>query len=537
MRQPNHSINQRHQLERLVVFAPIACFAILLMVWLILDHRLPAADEAGHILNSYTYADLLRHPQFWQRAWLYKFLTVNQFYPPAVYVFNGVIRLLVGRGNQADIISLTIFNLILSISTFSICRLLTGSSLAGILAVIFVNTYPNLNFLSHQYLLDYPLVAMISLGLLTLIWWKQAPSAKRALIGGIAIGAVCMTKQIAACYLALPLFLYFAQAVKSDWHKHKLHETVQLIIIGLIVLLYCLPWLCLNAGAENKFAHEFGSDISTVASPPDFFSNLTWYLSSLPHMMSLPLLLLFLLSLLITGNRQRLLPVGLSALSGIILVSTTAWQFPKERYLAPCLVASAIYSAAAVSIMLQGKSNWLKPIAAGLLTFALLQFFLANFTPYPISVSGPAASLSKHLSNAYCNHPAPQEDWGQEWVIKEIDRIDKKQPVWLNVLSNSAEINVHTFEFVAARLGSNVKPTTPRRWTIVGDCMEFSPTKALYCQWYLLNSSDTDFQFKDAASKLAYNQLINFVRGSGHFYLVGEKLLPDGTVLSLYRQK
>ena len=132
--------------------------------------------------------------------------------------------------------------------------------------------------------------------------------------------------------------------------------------------------------------------------------------------------------------------------------------------------------------------------------------------------------------------PEPPADWAQNWAIGVIDETDKKVPLWFNVTTNSEELNVHTFELVAKERRSLVKPTTCRTWTVMGDEVSYSPESVLWYQWYLLKTGDQGNIFKDRASVENFARVKDTVEKGGHFRLVAEKKLPDGSTMTLWRQ-
>jgi hypothetical protein len=280
-----------------------------------------------------------------------------------------------------------------------------------------------------------------------------------------------------------------------------------------------------------------------------------------------PLLLgLFLLSVVFARTlRHKQLGVLLaSCFGGIGFVSTIAWAIPLERYLLPGLIGPAIYSSSLLIDLWQSSKLKIKTrtseqgaeqgtvrtvnLAHGLVLALMLvfsvQFFAYNFSPYP--VSGPAwlVSLPKILQfgakdirvSVVPGNPLPDVNWGQDWAISQIELVDHKNPVWLNVLPSTQEINVHTLEYVAKLRKSTVMPTTSRTWTTLGDMVEFSPEKTMWYQWYLLKTGDQGNSFYQGEAQDNFAKLADYVTKSGKFHLVQEMILPDKSQLLLYRQ-
>src|SRR5262249_48056966 len=186
----------------------------------------------------------------------------------------------------------------------------------------------------------------------------------------------------------------------------------------------------------------------------------------------------------------------------------------------------------------------------GILGLAAVQFISFNFAPYPIARPEFVARLSEALgvnlvevmddrrqSQIRHSNPLPLQDWGQEWALSTIDRFEGKKAVYLNIIPDYVQLNGNTFELIARRMGSPVRPTTSRRWTVMGDVVVVDPKVAMYCQWYLLKSGYQGNILRDDESQKNYDRLVDFVEHSGKFSLMGSRQLPDRTTVFLYRQK
>jgi 4-amino-4-deoxy-L-arabinose transferase-like glycosyltransferase len=531
-----------------IALAAAVAFAAILLCWFKFDHHVPDADEAGHILNSLSYAALFRHPKLFNADFWHKMITVNQFYPPVAYISSGFLKLLLGPGRTVDIINLAFFNLILSLSIYGTTRLLTGSVVTGLLAMVFVNLYPETAYLSHMFWLDYPLTAMVSLGLFALVYWSKKQTWARTLACGAILGLACMTKQIAATYLVLPGAYFFAVTLKDFIGSHSarsksLGPLLQLVVIALLTAVIGLPWVQANAAATQALMSDCAAHVGKVTVWQAFPKNLAYYAAALPKMMTPYLLALFgcaALFLLVKLARREagaanIYPVLLSMVGGIMMACTLTWIFPRPQYAAPALVASAIVTAYMTGQMLESRKRGYVASAVTLVAAAALQFISLQFTPYPLS-GAALANLGPAMGGTREN-PLASLDWGQEWSLRFVNDCDKGHQVYLNILSNSPHINAHTFELLAHELKVNVTPTTSRVYSITGDRTEFSPKQALYYQWYLLNTNNDGHPFEDAQSQANSLHLEDFVRNSGKFALMAEKRLPDMSIMYLYRQK
>jgi 4-amino-4-deoxy-L-arabinose transferase-like glycosyltransferase len=527
-------------------------FAALLGVWHCFNHALPAPDDSSYILASFKYADLMHHPKFWRPDWWHSMLTVNQAYPPAAMIFNGMLRLCFGFGNWVNILSVMIFSMLLTLSTYGATNCLTHSKRAGLMAAILVNLYPQTPCMSHLFALDLPLLTMISCGLFALFWWRDKPSMIRTIACGAIVGLACLTKQIAATYLIAPAAYCFIEAVLSDLKSRRLHLTLQLLLVAALSAAILAPWWLTNLEFIRHWANDNQTTMGHLQVQQVFPERMYWYLCSLPSIMSPLLLACFCISLLLlNGTRHRaLFPMALSAFGGVTMISTLTWAFPSLRYDAPALIATAAYTGTAAAMLYE---NRLKGLAVSIvIALAAVQFVSFNFAPWPLPSAWARVSevlgvrleetfgltqRDHRVSVVYHGTPSPAQDWGHEWCIKTIDSVQGHVPVFLNILPDLGTLNGNTFELESRTLGSLVRPTTSRRWTVTGDDVKFDPTVALYYQWYLLKTGDQGNLLRDDESERNYKKLIEFVQHGGNFKLIGTHRISDGSSLLLYQQQ
>jgi hypothetical protein len=307
------------------------------------------------------------------------------------------------------------------------------------------------------------------------------------------------------------------------------------------------PWLFVTYPLLKKLAdyntHAMGG--KGISLSVDWVIN--YYLTGLPAMMSPILLYAFIGSLLLVAPKihRNLILVTASSIGGLILISTLSWAYPLDRYAMPALIAPAIYTGAAFAAAWSKQSGiFIRFAFAFLLATASIQFILLNYAPYPIPAPKSICQAMKLLGvglRTFSTNGLPANpeasDWGQSWTLSEIAKVDKGLPVYLNVMPNQYQINVHTLQYVGKFLKSPVIPTTMRQWALTGDAIEFSPKTALYYHWYLLKTGDQGHIFQNEQAQNSFQQLVSFVRTSGKFRLVASRSLPDHSILFLYRQK
>ncbi len=538
-------------------------FACLLCFWHAMDSRQPSMDEAGHILCAFTYADLFSHPHVLKGSWWQSLLLVNNFYPPAVYAFNGLLKMVIGPEHFVDWISLAIYDFVLTLSLFATTMILTGRRFAAVVAASTVNFYPGMVAFSHTFLLDFQVAAMISLGLFCLVWWREKPNWKKTVICGLSLALVLASKQIAGAFLAGAGIYYFLGYLTKKPPGWKLYLG-QLVVMALIAILAMVPWAVASYGFISEFAETnkkvIASTVGAITVPQALQRGLRYYTFQLPNTLTPLLLMVAIVSMAFSGVKThlRLMPVLLSAVFGVVLISLLPWQYPQVRYSLGALTAPAVYTGAFLAQAWDAKFKWApllpkvlrnvlpKILVGSVLALAVLQYLSFCFFPFPfekpefmVDFSNLMAVRTQKIGLDVRGKatPDPYQDWGQKWALELIGKRDPGAPVWLNVMANHVEYNPHTFTLQGKYIGSKVKPTSSRTWTVLGDTVSFSKESTLYYQWYLIKTGYVGLKLLNEESKIANQNILKFVQDSGKFELIAKRRVPDGSEIFLYRQK
>lgn len=515
-----------------------------LVCWFSFDHHNPTTDEAGHVLSSIAYGDLLRHSRPLNLTWWHKMLTVSTFYPPSAYIIGGVLKLLLHESRSADVALQAFYCATLSLSTFACARMLGLTSIGAAIAALVIGLYPGIVTLNHSFFLDLPLASMVAFGMAALLFWYRKPTLRVSLVVGLAVGFACLTKQLVACFL----FAAAATLVLQLFLEKRLALLPLLLRIGLIGLgaaAVALPWVVTNIDATiglAKYNRESMAGSHNIVQR-GFLSNLAFYGLSLIRNGSPWLFAVAFLAMISAKAKEHknLLPVSASAAGGILLISTLNWCDLYARYTMSALIAMAIYTGLAGEKLIEsGRPG--KFVVALTLTIALLQYLALYFTPYPLanSVADALVTGQKNLPE-WCrpefSAPVPRDAWGAQEALDFVEKSDHSTACWLNIMINQAELNAHTLQLLVAERNSPVRPTTSLQWTLAGDKVDFSPATACYYQWYLLKTGTTGYKFFDNKNAANFDSLIKFVTESGKFHKKWTFRTPDGQYLSLYRQE
>lgn len=528
----------------IVVASLISLLAVgVTMLWFSFDHRIPTQDEGVHIMNALAYRDLLAHCRPWQHHWWYQCLTVAPFYPPVIYITNGIILLLFGESRLVEQACVAFYSGLMTAAIYAVCRLVQGGRIAACAAGIFLSSYPLISWLSHTYFLDLPAVAMTSFALMAVIWWRNSPQPawKKTIAAGFALGIGCLSKQMVPAYVA-PVVVYFLilDLVATLRRKQFLNGTAAWFkhSVALLVLpaLISVPYICVNYQIYRTWLNTNVAEFAGVGIHHSFIGNAIFYTGLLPMVMSTGLVAVFALSFVFfrSTDYKNLLPVIVSMAGGLCLTCTSMGIDNEVRYVVPFLIAPAVFSAFLAEKLITSANAILKAFGFASLVLAIATYASFNFMPYPVPFQGlPWVTGWWGKPNG---NPIPYVDWGHLFILQTITQIDGGKPVTLNVLPNHDALHVSALKlFLHEHNNFTIFPTNSRHWTIVGDAVTFDPTTACYPVWYLRKTGDNGFHIAER-SKVDYARLEDFVSNSGKYKLIAEKALPDGSKLMLYRR-
>jgi Zn-dependent protease with chaperone function len=275
------------------------------------------------------------------------------------------------------------------------------------------------------------------------------------------------------------------------------------------------------------------------------------YLTGLPLMLS-PLLfalaLLAVIALLFKKHSFKHLWLPLTAnLSGIAIMCLIAASRPELRYIAPICITAALVSALWLAQLWHTRKFIARSVVCLFGLLAMLQFLVFNYSPYPIQLpSALSAQLKQMIQGPLSegaveppSNPLPSGDlWGQEWIVDTVKSSSLGPPIRLNVMPSIAEISVHTLEVVTLYRKVVLDISTFRRFTLGGDVIAYDQQAIDYYNWYAVKSvKQSGFNFVDRISEDNYNRIQAHIENSGLFDLIGERPLPDGSKLRLYRRR
>jgi 4-amino-4-deoxy-L-arabinose transferase-like glycosyltransferase len=240
--------------------------------------------------------------------------------------------------------------------------------------------YPAISGLSHTFFLDLPLVSMVAVAILALLWWRSVPTPTwwRTILTGLVIGAACLTKQLAVVYIA-PVGLYFfvIDIMRLlDRKQEASRSSAQLahtIGLGLVTAIIGLPFIVVNHAVAHEYLSGNVQVFADKAMNHSFLANLSVWCQDIPPAMSPFLMLIFITSFLVLRKREHvfLLPITLAAAGGLCATSASSAIAYDHRYIAPVLIAPAIFSGFGLEKLLVSKRRLWKMFAVTTMMLAI----------------------------------------------------------------------------------------------------------------------------------------------------------------------
>ncbi|MBN2567512.1 glycosyltransferase family 39 protein [Candidatus Woesearchaeota archaeon] len=360
--------------------------AVPLVLWIHEDTAPPAWDQSWHAMIS---GDMYR-----QLTWRsvastemleerYPIFNLKRgMYPPFVYAATVPSYTLFGMGYDAALLTNLLFLAILIGSAFLIGRSLHSDE-AGLIIAFILGSAPGLIALTREYLLDFPLVAMVALGYAMLLMSDSFEDRRYALLFGIAFGLGMLTKWTYAVYIIIPtayaavVFLRRHLGRKTDYPAFWNLAMPLVVIIGLMLLWYTpshlkevVPILSFYSGTGGLEGYPSSATLA----------GWTHYGSVIISDYSFLFFLLFIAGIMhfiLTDRRNSVLWTALcQILVAYIFFSSVSVKDP--RYIMPVMVFLAVFSGIWII-----RLRWKKTRLALIAVVVILGCMLSGATQHP----------------------------------------------------------------------------------------------------------------------------------------------------------
>ncbi|WP_414619349.1 phospholipid carrier-dependent glycosyltransferase [Calothrix sp. CCY 0018] len=512
-------------------------------VWFFWDKSVPSWDQADYLTGSLNYLQALQNPdllngEWWQNLWL-----LSSKIPPFTYIVTAFVQHIYGKGYDQSTLVMVGFSAVLILSVYGLGKILFSDTV-GLWAAALCQVMPGLYRYRLEFLLDYPLAAVVTLSFFCLTLWfftnfplpsspslplsPSPPPLSRAIFFGLSFGLALMVKQTALFFLIIPIIWVVITSIRKGlWGR-----LLQLIgALGLSTLIfgwwYRANWLLILTSGKRA---TVDSAIAEGEAPLNSLDAWTFYWHQLPSQISLPLLLVPIFALLLywgkakekrRGREGLELSIALKWLAifliGAYLLSSLN---PNKdyRYVLPYLPVLSVFLAYGLT---RFQSNAGKRIRWGTFGLAIV-LMLLNLFP----IGGiPGYWITQALSSKVQHYPYLGTKLPHSQVINQIIKTEPYLYSTLGVLPSTPQINQHNLNYYGALQNFQVYGRQ------VGIQKSFVEKDARSMSWFLTKSK------KQGSVPKAQKQITKIVEQSGDFQLNKTWNLPDGSLLKLYHQE
>ena len=498
-------------------------------VWFSLDHSVPAWDQADYLTGSLNYQQALQNPYWFSREWWLHFWHLSSKIPPFTYIVTAIIQKIFGAGPDQATLVMLIFSAIILGSVYGLGVLLFNRQI-GLWAAGLTVLLPGLYRYRVEFLLDYPVSAVVTLSLFCLTLWKLTAknlsplqSLIKAVIFGLSLGLALLVKQTALLFMLIPILGVIGSTIR-DKYWGRLAQ----IILGLSAsLLICYPWYRTNWLLVLTSSKRATIDSAIAEGDPALNTLDAWiyYWKILPYLTSWTLLLVPVVGLILYWHRiirknypdksslSSLIWLAIFLIGGYFLSSLNINK--DARYILPLLPVISLILAYGFS---KWQGRWAKSIRWGTVS---LGFLLMLFNMFPLGGS----LITKILSPRVQHFPYFGQQWPHSQVIREISQTSPYLRTTLGVLPSTPEINQHNLNYYGALANFQVygRQVGTRDQRVEQDVRSLS--------WFLTKTGD------QGSIPPSQPTIVNRVEQGQDFQLQQTWNLPDHSILKLYHRR
>ena len=550
-------------------------------LWFAFDKSVPAWDQADYLTGSLTYLRALQNAQLFSGEWWTHFWELSPKVPPLTYILTVPFQNIFGMGaDQATLVHL-LFSAILLSSVYSLGGKLFNQKV-GFWAATLCILFPGLYRYRLQFLLDYPLTAMVTLSFCCLTFWylsnikflselgnrknnREEINNKRfdlpsettsipeiplpnnftqtdnlstlhtrsnwlwATAFGLTFGLAILVKQTTIFFLFVPLLWVGVNILrKRQWHK-----LIQLIYSLCLSVVVFYPWASTNWLLMLTAGKRATVDSAIAEGDPNLLSLDAWiyYWKLLPYHVSLPLLIIpiggFIFYFIQPSKKKEKFSTQLAScqwlavfLIGSYLICTI--NINKDfRYTLPLLPVLSILLAYGLMQFPEKIGQQIRWLTVGLsVVLMLLNLWPVNsiFLRQFATWLSPGAVYDAHLG----------QEWPHQKVIAEIVKTDPYLQSTLGVLPSTPEINQHNLNYYGALQNLQVYGRQ------VGTNLKQVPQDVRSLSWFV---TKTESQGSVNRIKKAQAAIVNTIEQSQNFQLQKSWKLPDNSNLNLYHRQ
>ena len=520
-------------------------YAIYDYIWLLKNSFPPGQDEAWHLMSSLYYYNILTSGSIGSILsidTIQKIVNVEWYYPPFFKLFTAFVYIIVGSTSMTTaIMANVVFLGILLFSTYGIGKQLFGREV-GLLAAIIVSIYSSVFAYETTYLIDFSLMAMITLSIYMLLCTKLFTDFRYSLAFGIIFGLTLLTKWTAIFFIIGPLvyttYCSFDVNRKDDISRKVIYIVLALISTVTIASIWYIP----NGLTAYNLIEDTAPNYSLIngESPNIFsFSNLSYYLVAIIDQTSYLLTLIFIVGLmfLIRKNVDYIRNNSWFLLSWIVIpiLVLTIQMNKNSRYSISVLPAIAIISAFWIVSMVERKSEQNKKVKILVITIVVL------------ILGSHIISMVNSMVNSMSYGNNNDKDWKHEEILRfikadidigKMDGInstyDVNKSFWnIAVMVDSNFMSGRVFEYYSYKLGL---PFSIYNCDYIGE-QAFRDQFLSFDYLILKTGVGNKTNETGIYQSIMNNETIYFRQNEYNFMLIKREKLPDGSDIYIYRRR
>ncbi len=534
LEQTQHRLSEQNTRTDPVLALGLMMFLIIVgdRLWLAIDRRPPAWDQADYLNWVLEYQRILETSQPFSGEWWHQFWLLSPKIPPLMYVTTVPFVQIFGASPDSSTLVMLLYSAILLGSVYGLGRILFNGYL-GLWAALLCILLPGLYRYRLDFLQDYPLTAMVTWSFFCLtLWWFSRYSSRSqqwgmAALMGVSVGLALLTKQTALFFLLTPI----AVSGITSLYQRQWERLGQWLLGGIVALGMLYPWVRTNWLLILTSGKRATIDSAIAEGDPPLYTLDAWlyYWKDLPELVSWPLLWIPIVGFIGIGiqfwrSEQRLnlkqhpktIWILLFLVGSYFLCSLNINK--DTRYILPSLPVLSLLLAYGLNQWDKLSRKWGPKIRWGTIGLAGLLMFL---NLYPLG----GQFFIRALSPGAMNYPVLGLPLPHPKVIDEIIKTEPYLRSNVGVLPSTPTLNQHNINYYGQVRNSQVHGRQ------VGTNSQHIVQDGRSLRWFITKTGQ-----QGLSPSTERQQLTQFIETGGLFNLHQSWSLNDGSQLNLYHQ-
>ncbi len=487
-------------------------------LWYGVDNSVPAWDQADYLNGALNYGHALQNTHLLDLEWWRSFWLLSNKIPPLHYILTAPFLSIFGLTEDSASLVMLLYTALLLISVYGLGVILFDASV-GLWAAGLCQLLPGLYYYRLEFLLDYPLTAIVTATFWLLTLWKvKQKNWILAILWGISLGLAVLLKQTALFFLFIPLVWLWCGCLKNR-HWMKLTQLFTGLVISVAVAYpwYRTNWLLILTSGKRATIDSAIAEGDPALNTIDAW---TYYGKILPYLLSWHILLIPLGGLILyiilqkphktILNSNSLRWIAVFLIGGYLLSSVNINK--DARYILPLLPVFSLILAVG---LLSYRGTWQKYISWGTVGLGIVLMIL-NLFPLGGNI------VTEKLSPKVQQYPYTALEYPHPEVIAEIINTNPYLRTTLGVLPSTPGINQHNFSFYGGLKNFQVvgRQVGVRDNEIIADARSLD--------WFITKTGD------QGSIPNAQKTITQLVETGGDFTIQKTWQLPDNSQLKLY---